>query len=109
MPTKRKHEMFVADYRDYSLTVYGCGDEWEYWIHEGKWKLLRPVKIKGSRRTAQQAAGEHLVNFLSRTEQMRYKVDDLHWRDWMQETAAFGAEIKDWLAGRRPMPRRRAL
>ena len=101
MPTARKYEVFVAEYRNYRLTVLGRDKEWEYSISEGKWNLVQQVKIQGSRQVAQQAAAGHLVSFLSKTEQSRYKGDDLRWRDWTQETATFVAKTRDWLAGRR--------
>jgi len=93
--------MFVAEYRDYQLNVFGRRNEWEYSIGQGKWNLVSQVKVKGSRQVAQHAAGEHLVSFLSKTEQERYKVDDLRWCDWIQDTAAWVTKTRDWLAGRR--------
>lgn len=94
MPPIDEPERFVAEYRDYLLKVFGRGDEWKYWITEGKWNLVQDVEVKGSRQVAQNAAGENLVSFLSKTEQRRYKVDYLQWRDWLQET-------RHWLASQR--------
>lgn len=93
--------MYVADYRNYELKVFGRGNKWEYSIGQGKWNLVSQVKVEGPRQFAQRAAGQHLVSFLSKTEQKRYKLDDLRWCDWVQDTAAWVAETRDWLAGQR--------